>query len=126
MRLAKTMNAEQFAELLFNMKVNETVDFGLERSWYFDDNHKIDEEHPLETWDVSNWYFAKRMDVPMYDSELILVDYVGGGQAYAMPLGEDWGELDMVSDVERMFEHLESMNGFEVNEVYVDMGESEE
>ena len=118
-RLAKAMNAEQFAKILWELKVDEVVEFGVEKTT------REDESKPLEIYDVSDWWFAKRMQISGYESEFILVDYCGGGEATVIPVFCDMDEDDMAGDVKRVFSHIQSFEGFEIDEVYVDMGEQE-
>ena len=74
----RTMN--ELAKLLLQLDDGETVEFGLG----YDGDEKNDTF--VETEDVSEWYFARKMSIPEYCSRFILIDYAGGECACAIPL----------------------------------------
>lgn len=84
----KRMDADEFTAYLMTLKVGQQVDFaaGIEENDYVEVLNDID---PLY-----NWYFAKRMKIPKYCSNFILIDYAGGEEAMAIPLNGYSDTLD--------------------------------
>lgn len=74
------MNVDEFTEYLFLLETDDVVEFGLDPGCAWPDEVPIPEN-------VTNWYFAKKMYIHGYDSRFILVDYAGGDEAFAIPLG---------------------------------------
>lgn len=100
MKYIQPMTAVEFSELLCKMKTDDVVEFGLDPGYVWPD--EIPEPH-----DVTNWYFAKKIYIPGYDSRFILIDYCGGEAAIAIPLNcyrEDSDE----DDARIVLDHVES------------------
>lgn len=75
MNYIKPMNIKEFTEYLLTLKTGDTIEFGC----------STENETP-EIDDVEDWYFARVMKIPEYDSRFILIDYAGGEEAFAIPL----------------------------------------
>ena len=82
----KAMKAEEFAELLLCMRTGETIDFAAECG--------IDYADEATAADVDCWYFATKISISEYSSNFILIDYVGGEEAFAIPLNNYQEDAD--------------------------------
>ena len=79
MSYLKKMDYKQFTDLLLTMKDGDVIEFAC-----------YPPESPMDdatvVFDAKGWYFAKLCTIPEYSSQYILMDYAGGGRAYAIPL----------------------------------------
>ena len=79
MKYIKPMDAQEFADYLCTLETGDTIEFGTDPGCSWPD------EIP-ESTDISNWYFARVMEISEYNSRFILIDYAGGEEAFAIPL----------------------------------------
>lgn len=79
MSYLKKMDCNQFAELLLTMRDGDVIEFAC-----YPPESPLDDA--TDVFDANGWYFAKLCTIPEYSSRYILLDYAGGGGAYAIPL----------------------------------------
>ena len=79
MKYIKPMNYKEFSDYLLTLKTGDTIEFGCSTDCDFPN------EIPTVN-DVSDWYFARVMEIKEYCSRFILIDYAGGEEAFAIPL----------------------------------------
>ena len=87
MKYIQPLTIKTFTELLLSMKDGDEITFGTCVSEEILEGYLSGEL--IQPEDVENWYFAKLMSLPEYDSRFILIDYCGGGEALAIPLSSD-------------------------------------
>lgn len=73
------MLTNEFTALLCTLQEGVTIEFGLTCD-------SFDESEGICPNDVSEWYFARIIRIPEYESRFILIDYCGGEDAFAIPL----------------------------------------
>lgn len=123
MKYIQPMNRDAFAQYLLTLKTGDVIEFGI------DCNTDWPNEMPTPK-EIENWYFAKVMKIPEYESRFILIDYCGGEEAFAIPLNCycdhcDEDDKKIVSDYVNYFfaNHCDTYNpehGF----VFVEMEET--
>lgn len=123
MKYIKPMNIKEFSDFLATLKHGETINFGT-----FVCSSRINEITDPD--DVENWYFATVMEIKEYRSRFILIDYAGGGQAYAIPLDGDNDTCDaaykyIVSEYIKQFFLSCSDLGSLQAKVYVELDDEE-
>ena len=80
MKYIKPMTCKEFSDYLLTLKTGDTIEFGCSADCDWPN------ETPTSSYDVSEWYFARVMQIEEYGSRFILIDYAGGEEAYAIPL----------------------------------------
>ena len=121
MKYIKPMDCDEFSEYLLTLKTGDVVNFGCYPGTDWPN------EMP-DRYSVSGWYFVKVMEIPEYESRFILIDYLGGTEAFAIPLNScsDYCDEDdkwiVPKKVEEFFENCDN-SGSVTDYVFVEMEE---
>lgn len=119
MKYIQPMNCEEFVQHLLTLYNGDTVEFGTDPGVAWPD------EIP-DIDDVTTWYFARMIYIPEYTSRFILIDYCGGGCAFAIPLNcYNWinedGKWIVRNKVKEFFKDYAEVNDY----VFVEMEDDE-
>lgn len=115
MTYIEPMGVDQFVDCLLQKKTNDTICFAITPKG------KWPEEIP-NVEEVFDWYFAKVMFIEEYQSRYILLDYAGGGEAYAIALNDHLDEEALREFVTfQMDDYFRWNNDIEDGTVFVEM-----
>ena len=118
MKHIKPMQGRDFAEYLLTLKNGDEIYFGVDPGIEWPD------EIPGVA-DVTGWYFARVMQIGENNSRFILLDYCGGEQAFAIPLGSFGNTEDdkyiVLRFVKTYFENYNNELGSMKDYVFVEM-----
>lgn len=90
------LSAEEFAKwILDNLNLGDSVTFGLDR---------------LDENEVENWWFVKVVNIPEGDSNIVIIDYCGGGLPMAFPLNHPMYQEDEEFFVEAVAHYFRKDN----------------
>lgn len=119
MSYLKKMDYKQFAELLLTMKDGDVIEFAC-----YPPESPLDDA--TDVFDAKGWYFAKLCIIPECSSRYILLDYAGGGSAYAIPLDSQVCACNVYDDFVTLYHvhnYFDYINSEIEKYVYVKMEE---
>ena len=116
MTYIKPMTCNEFAQYVLTLNKEESVAFACDPGV----------DWPNETPNINSvswWHFVKVMEIPECDSELILMDFFGGGAPFAFPTSYYYDDNNVLEHVEKYFmEYCEGINSMD-DYVFVEMEE---
>ena len=116
MAYIQPMKCKEFAEYVLAMETGDFVAFACEPG--------VDWPHETPNVDsVGWWFFIEVMDIPQCDSEVIFMDFFGGGSPFVCPTKHYCKEHEIVEYVTKyLMEYCEGINSMD-DYVFVEMEE---